>query len=895
MGWLRGWKKRIRAIVRKETVERELDEEMAFHLEMETQKNIESGMNPKEARRQAAITFGGVERYKIQTREARSLRPIENLLRDLQFGMRSLRKRPVFSVVALVTLGLGIGGAATIFTIADGVLLSRSPYPDPGRLASVWGTRPDWRGQDTRDSRWDRDNISYREYRNWRDGSSLFEEVALFKSEELVGRGREGADVERLMVGIATSSLLRTLGIQPSLGRWFLPEEEGVDAPRLAVLGHSYWERRFGSDPDVIGTWVSLRDDEDLVWERFTVIGVAPKGFALRRTKAWEYPGGFSLWSPADPAEKDLWLPVGWDEVRSWPSYEGIGRLRPGVSLDQAQSEIEPLIRGEASPEERGARIQSYYGLLAAGLRTQVLVLALPSILLLLITFINLAGLFIGEVGLRKHELLTRMALGAGRGRILAQLLTEATLLGLAGSVCGALFSITATRALVGMAPSASPLRDAGALWPALQFASLVGICGTLLFTLAPAALARLSSQDLSQRVAGRSTSPSEGRTQRRLVTLQVGFTAIMLVQAGLLGRTLLNLAQVELGFGHEDLAVIRFSLPNSFTAPEYVAYFDEIAERVEAVPGVEEVSLINALPLTERGGTEDDYLVLPTGPQDPPQVAQARTVSPGYHEMMEIPLRQGRLLSPSDGSEDERVAVVSEFMARAVWPNRSPLGESFRHMWRDYTVVGVVGDVRHSGPAQGYVSTFYAPNAQNPKNQSFLVARVPTGPGAALPAIDQAIKSISVPVMTHLGTTMDELISRKITDQRYHAVLAFGFGTIALMLAAAGVLGIVGRAVTRRGREIAVKKALGAREGELVRGVVASGVGQALVGTVFGLALAVVGARVFSSLLFGIGVLDPITYAVGGLLLLLVSALASLVPARRIAAIDPMSVLKAE
>lgn len=894
MGRLKGWKKRFRAVLRREAVERELAEEMAFHLEMEVRKNLENGMSPREARRQAAIAFGGVERYKVQTREARSFRPLEVLLQDLRFGLRTLRKRPAFSLVALTTLALGVGGAATIYTIADRVLLTGSPYPDPGRLVVVWGTRPDWRGQDTRDARWDRDWLSYREYLRWRDGSSLFQEVALFKAEELVARGDEEEE-ERLTVGVATASLLRTLGIRPSLGRWFLPEEEGEGAPRLAVLGHSYWKTRFGSDPDVIGTSVVLRDDEDLAGERFTVIGVAPEGFSLRRTNAWEFSPGFSLWRPADPAEKDLWLPLGWDEVRSWPSFEGIGRLRPDVSLASARSEIEPLIRGEGSPAERGARVQAYDDLLTAGLRTQILVLALPSLLLLLIAFTNLAGLFLGEVGHRRQELSTRVALGAGRGRVVTQLLAEASVLGLLGSTLGALLAMAATGALVGMAPPASPLREAGSVWPALQFAIPIGIVGTLSFALVPVRLTRPASGDPGRRGAEGRTPPGNRGLQGHLVTLQVGFTAVLLVQAGLLGRTLLNLSRVELGFGREDLAVIRFSLPDAYPRPEYVPLFDEVLARVGAVPGVAEVSLVNALPLTERGGTEDGPLELPTGPSDPPQIAQARTVSPGYHRMMGIPLLRGRRLSPSDQPADLKAAVVSEFMARSVWRDRSPLGERFGHQGRQYEVVGVVGDVRHSGPTQGYVSTFYTPYAQTPKNQSFLVARVPAGPGAALPAIDRAIKSVPVPVMTHLGTTMDELVSRKMTDQRYHACLGIGFGIIAVLLAAAGVLGIAARAVTMRSREIAVRKALGAREGALVGSVVALGTRQAMVGAALGLGLSLAGARLLSSFLFGVSAADPVTYAFGALLLLLVSTAASYAPARRIAAIDPMSVLKAE
>jgi putative ABC transport system permease protein len=891
----KGWKKRIRAILRKEAVEREMDEEMTFHLETEVRKNIGLGMSPREARRQATIAFGGVERFKVQTREARHLEPVEVFLRDLRFGLRSLRKRPLFLFVALITLALGIGGATTVYTIANSVVLTRSPYPEPDRLVTVWGTRPDWRGQETRGEWWNRDWITYREYQRWREGSSLFEEVALFKTAELVGK-REGDETEeRLLVGIATASLLKTLGIHPSLGRWFVPEEEGRGAPPLVVLGHNYWKRRFGSDPDVIGSWVILRDDEDLEGTRFTVIGVAPKGFSLRRTNDWSSPVKLSLWHPADPPEKEIWLPLGWDGVRSWPDCEGIGRLRTEVSLAQAQAEVEPLIRGETPPAKRGARVQSYYSLLSAGLRQQMLVLALPAALLLLIAFTNMAGLFLGEMGRRRPELVTRMALGAGRGRIVAQLLVEAALLGLSGTALGAVLAVSATHGLTGMAPPASPLRSAEAFWPALQFATLIGISGTVLFALAPAMVARLSSRELNERAVGTGSGGPGWGFQRRLVTFQVAITAILLVQAGLLSRTLLNLSRVELGFGQEDLAVLRFSLPDTYTGPENVSFFDEILARVRAVPGVEDVELVNALPLTVRGGTEESPLELPTGPMDPPRVAQARTVSPGYHEMMGVPLLQGRLLSSSDQPGDLRAAVVSEFMAQAAWPGRSPLGESFRHQGSWYEVVGVVKDVHHSGPLEGYVSTFYTPYRQWPKNQSFLVARVPSGPRGALPAIDRAVRSIPVPVMTHLANTMDELVSGNMADQRYHAVLSLGFGIIALILAATGILGVAARAVTLRRHEIGVKKALGAGEGRLVWGIVGAGTGQALWGAVIGLALALACVRFISGFLFGVSPADPATYVLGGLLLLLVSAVAGFIPARRIASIDPVETLKAD
>jgi predicted permease len=846
------------------------------------------GFRERMARLRRRVTRGSMVRAWLRSKA-------DQVIQDTRCAVRTVRRQTGFASVVVLTLALGIGGATAIYTLAHSVLLSKSPFHDPGRLVTVWGTRPDWRGQDTRGRWWNRDRLTYREYQRWRQGTSLFEDVAMFKTDELVAKRAGNEGEERLLVGIATSSLMPTLGIQPSLGRWFLPEEEGTGASPLVVLGHSYWERRFDSDPSVIGSSMILRDDEDLEGIRFTVIGVAPEGFSLRRTNDWSVPVELSLWRPADPPEKDIWLPLGWDGVRSWPDCEGLGRLRPGVSVAQARAEIEPLIRGEAPPTKRGAVVQSYYGLLASGPRKQMLVIALPAALLLLIAFTNLAGLLLAEIGRRRHELATRMALGAGRMRIVAQLLSESAVLGFLGSALGALLAIAGVRLLVGMAPSDSPLRSAEAFWPGLQFAVLIGIGGTVLFALAAAMFTRLSFQDLNRRtVSGNSAGPAWG-SQRRLVTIQVAVTAIMLVQAGLLSRTLLNLSRVDLGYRQQDLAVLRFSLPSAYKQEEWVTLFDEILARVEAVPGVVDVSLINALPLTERGGTEEAPVELASGAPDPPRVAQCRTVSPGYHEMMGIPLLQGRLLSPTDQAGNVRAAVVSEFMAQAVWPGRSPLGDSFRHQGRWYQVVGVVGDVHHSGPLQGYVSTFYTPYRQVPRNQSFLVAHVPTGPRKALPAIDRAVRSIRVPVMTHLASTMDELVSGKLTDQRYHAVLSLGFGIVALILAATGVLGVAARAVTSRRHEIGVKKALGAGEGRLAWGIVGAGAGRALLGVVIGLLLALACVRVVSGFLFGVGAADPATYFLGGFLLLLVSAAASYIPARRIAAIDPVEAMKAE
>jgi len=821
------------------------------------------------------------------------MRCLEQLYRDIRFALRTLGRRPLFTTVTVLTLGLGIGAATAVYTIADSVLLRKLPYPELDRLVTVWTTRPDWRGRETLDLRWDRVHMSYDEFRSWRDGTSTFDAVALYKSEEyLVGLSGSGED-ERISVGVASSSLLSVLGIQSTVGRWFLPGEDGPGAERLAVIGHTLWQERFDSDPGVVGSTVTMRDDEDITGETYTVIGIAPRELRLRRTIDWHSPRGFNLWRTADIAEKDLWLPVGVDGQLG-RNYEGIGRLRPGVSLEQAAAEIGPLIRGEEPPGRRGVRVMPRSGVLTAGLRSQLVLLTVPAVLLLLIAFSNMAALLLGEAEGRRRELLTRMAVGASRTRIAGQLLTESAVLGLLGSALGVYLAILGTDGLVAMAPPASPLRDVQTSWAALIFACAVGIGGALLFGSAPAVLSGNQSIGPALQTGGRASSPRGRGLQSRIVTLQVAFTAMMLVQAGLLTRTLVNLYQVDLGFDGRNLAVVRYLLPHSYD-PEFAAYHDEILERVAAVAGVEKVGLIQSLPFTVRGGTWDDVVELEGRSLDQPHSVELRVVSPGYHEAMGIQLLSGRLLSRSDGPDNVKVALVSESMARALWPDRSAIGTSFRQMGRRYTVVGVVADVRHHGFVEDIVSIAYVSYAQRSTNSAYVVARLDGGAAAALPSIRAAIQSSSPHVVLHITTTMSELLSRRATDQRYHAFLATGFGIVSVLLAAAGVFGVAARAVARRSREIAVKKALGAREDVLLRDVVGSGIRKAVVGVSAGLIVALVGCRFLTAFFFGVSPADPMTYLAAGSFIILVCIVASLVPARRILALDPMEVLRAE
>jgi predicted permease len=801
----------------------------------------------------------------------------------------------MFTTVAVLTLGLGIGAATTIYTIADSVLLRKLPYPETDRLVSVWTTRPSWRGRESLDRLWDRVLMSHDEYRAWRDGTSLFEETALYKSKGDLYAVSGAGELERMAVGITTSSLLRVLGIQPTIGRWFLPGEDGPDHERLAVLGHSLWQERFHSDRNVVGTTVTLREDEDVTEKTYTVIGVAPPDMRLRMTIYWKSPGEFSLWRTADVAEKDLWLPVGVVNDLDVDNYEGIGRLRPGVSLEQAAAEIEPLIRGDAPPESRGVRVVPRSDVLSAGLRSQLLLLSVPSGLLLLIAFSNIAALLLGEADNRKREVATRMALGASRCRITRQLLTESVLLGFLGSAMGGFLAMLGTRTLVAIAPPASRLQEVEVFWPTLLFACAAGVGGALLFGLAPAFGSEIRAGELRLQVGAHSSCRVGRGLQSRIVSLQVVCTVMLLVLAGLLTRTLLNLSHVDLGFDRRNLAVVEFLLPDSYSKQELVPYLDEVLERVRALPGIENVGLIQSLPFTKSGGWDPDDVVLEDRPLDPPHRVELRKVSPSYHDVMEIQLLSGRFLSRLDRTRDSRVAVVSETMARALWPDDSPIGMRFRHWGRSYTVVGVVADVRHHGIVEDFVSIAYTPYAQAPTNFAFVIARLNAGSTSALSSIRSAIQSTSSHIVLDESTTMSELVSRHVTDQRFHAYLAAGFGIVAVLLAAAGTFGVAARAVARRSRELAIKKALGATEQLLVGRVVRSGFGQVVSGVLVGLTMAFVVSRYVVAFLFGVSPADPLTYAAVASLVVLICVLASYVPARRITMVDPVEVLRAE
>lgn len=815
------------------------------------------------------------------SRAQRGASLLETFVLDLRYAVRSLRRTPGFTLTAILTLGLGIGGTTAIFTVVDTVLLHPSPWREPGRLVNVWTTYPHWRGEESLDAFWDRIALSYPEYEDWRAGTRLFSETALYT---LVGATLTGDGVaERLTVGVGTASLLSVLGIRPAMGRWFLPGED-VEGRRLVVLSDGFWRRRFGSDRDVLGSTIVLND------ERFTVIGVLPPGFALK-----------NVFVPGNTGAHDAWLPIGLGADltrRGNHAFDAIGRLAEGATLEAALAEATPLLRGDSPPERRGVRMAYREEVEVGGLRLPLLLLLAASGVLLLIACGNVATMLLGESLGRRPEMATRAALGAGRRRIARQLLTESVVLGLAGALAGGFAALALTKLIVALGPPLPVAREIAVSIRVLLFTSALGVLTGLFFGLAPAAtLQGVGLREAMQRGV-QSRGRGDWRLQHGVIVLEVALTVILMVCGGLLARTVINLVAIDPGFTTERLAVVDVSpLTPRFTPERVSGMYGQALLNIEGIAGVERVSGVSTLPLD--GPSSSTSLDIEGRPQetgnDPGPEGQRRVVFPGYHEVMEIPLLEGRLLAPSDGPDAPLAMLVSERFARVYWTDRSPLGARVRYDQRWWTVVGIVGDVRHGALDEEPVATFYVPFAQAPMRAMTLVASTAVPPDALLPALRNAVRSADPDVAITGTHTMASLVSRAAEDERYRAILIAVFAAAAAVLAAIGVFGVTARAVARRGAELGVRLALGARVPALTGGVVGGHLTTVLVGVGIGLIGAGWASRLLAGFLFGVDPGDPATYVGVAAVLIGATLVSSWLAARRIGRVDPVEVLRAQ
>jgi putative ABC transport system permease protein len=806
------------------------------------------------------------------------------LLRDLRFSSRTLRKAPGFAIVAVLVLALGIGANTAIFSVVNSVLLRPLPYPGADRLAFLWET-------DLKDGI-QREGPSAPNFLDWKEQSQSFEDMTLFE----VGTGTlTGEGEPEQVVGLrVTTNFLSMLGARTVLGRGFTAEEGAGQARYpVAVLTNGFWKSRFGADPHVIGRKFSLNS------EPYTVIGVLAPNF-------WQ------------PLPSDLYVPWPVAQLRAKPRVDHdfgvIARLKPNLSFAQAQAELSAIARriDAQTPRLAGWDV-SVVGMKQAlfeYIRPAFLLLLGAVGLLLLLACVNVASLLLARVTGRRKEMAIRAALGARRGRLIAQVLSESLLLSLLGGALGVFLAVWGVDLLSAVLPGTLPMAEAGAeiVRPAigvdgraLAFAMLISTGAALIFGLIPALYVAHADVNDALKAGGRTSSPSPGRTGvwGFLVAGEVALATMLLIGAGLAMKSFVNLQHVNPGIRPDHVLTFRMRLPTDNlykSGREQADFYRRVIDRVDQIPGIQAAGLANVLPLGQQNDRE--YFTIEKRPLPPGQtlVADFRRISPGYLAAMGIPLLQGRLFSDRDGRQAPPVILIDETLARQYWPNQNPIGQRLGGLWGEFReVVGIVGQVHHYGLEKQPEPTIYAPYEQMPDQAMALAVRTTVETPTMVKAVKQAVWSVDRGQPVFQIRSMDDYISLADTAPRISTILLAVFAGISMLLAALGIHGVVSYGVAQRTREFGLRMALGSTPGQLKALVIRRGIKTALIGLVAGMAGAAALASGLRALLYGVAPLDPLVMGGVAALLLTVALIANYLPARRATRIDPMEALHFE
>jgi predicted permease len=799
---------------------------------------------------------------------------MSTLVRDLRFAVRALRRSPGFTAVAVLTLALGIGATSAIFSVVSGVLLRPLPYGQPDRIVVAMH-----RG---------RFPVAPANYFDWRAQSRAYEATAAAQAwgpqreATLTGRGRP----EALRALRVTADLLAVLGVRPLLGRGFAPGDDQPGAAPVVVLSHRLWLRRFAGDRGVVGQTLVLDGTAH------TVVGVMPPGFVF--PLFWLK--NAELWAPLDLAARA--------QDRNGESLRLFARLRPGVTRAEAQAETDGIWRGLAARFPRDTRADVVIGPLhdkvVGNVQRPLLVLLAGVGFVLLIGCANVANLLLSRSAARQREIAIRASLGAGRARLVRQLLTESALLALLGGALGVGLCAWGVQALVALAPPDLPRLDAVAVdGPVLAFALAVSLLTGVAFGLAPAL--RLTTPDLqrSLRAGGRAATDGAGgqRTRGLLVIAEVALALVLLIGGGLMIRSFQRLLAIDPGFRPQG--VVAFDVPGRWAPEQRLPSYQRLMARVRALPGVQAAGAINHLPLA--GDIWGRGYVIPGAPlplPDRQMTAIYRIVAPGYLATMGMTLVRGRDVGEQDGPGAPGVAIVNEAFARATWPGQDPLGKriSVQDGGPDpREIVGVVRDVRQRDWSAATQPEMYLAYLQNPSSTLTLVVRAAGAAEAVVPAVGREIAALDSQLPPARVRVMDDVVADAVGQPRFHLLLLNLFAALALVLAAVGVYGVMAYAVSRRTQEIGVRLALGAPARRVLALVVGQGLRLAAAGVVLGLVAAAATTRLMRALLYEVSPTDPLTFAALALGLLAVSALASYLPARRATRIDPMTALRSE
>jgi putative ABC transport system permease protein len=873
-------------------VDADLDQEVRSHLEMLVEEKIRAGVTPAEAQRAVRIELGGVAQVQEQVREERLGSWLHSAWSDCRYGLRHLRKNPGTAAVMVFTLALGIGASTAIFSVVYGVLLRPLPYADANRIMAVFEVTS--HGQPSR--------LADPNFDDFRDQNRSFQTIA--KYDNYVTSVSGAAQPMRTMVAHVSPGFFRVFGIQPMLGRDFSDADGKKGAGRYALVSYGYWRQDLGAPTDLSQSHLKI---DGAV---YSIIGVLPSGFHF-------------------PEEVNLWLPADLDgEGRSRTShnYSAVGRLRDGVSVAQASQDISGIARRihDTSSEQgdyllKDAMVLPLQVSLTGKARLPLLVLLGAVGFLLLVACANVANLLLAQASVRARELAIRSALGAGRGRLTRQFLTEAFLLSLVGGGFGVLGAFWGIAGLVALAPADLPRLDSVSISiPVLLFALLLSTAiaaGLGAFT-----AARATSGDLRQGLAegGRGQADSRGsrRVSQIIVTAQIAITLVLVVGAGLLGRSLMKVLEVNPGYRVDKIVAMDVSLPwvtDAKAKAGQANFYASLIDRLKQIPGVRNVGAASALPLAEGG--LPDGMFLETTPNEAPKatddfgalaqqkervgIADFCVASDGYFQVLGIPLIRGRNFDERDGANSPHAAVISESLARERWPNQDAIGHTieFGNMDGDMrllTIVGIVGDTHESGLDAPPRPTVYVDLFQRPSSE-ISITMLSDADTRSVTAAARGILQELNPELPAKFQTFSQVYSASLGSRRFNVILIGFFGIVALLLATAGVFGVMAYAVNRRTHEIGVRVALGASSSSVLRMVL----GEAMRTIVIGIAIGIVGAvaltRTVQSLLFGVTSTDPLTF--GGVTLLLVGAalVACLVPARRAMKVDPMVALRYE
>ena len=876
-------KRRVHSLLHRSTADADLQNEIEIHVQQLTNEALAAGMTSAEARAMALREFGRIDEIEEKCRDTRRVRWIQDFAQDLRHGVRMLRQSPGFTAVAVLTLALGIGANTAIFSIVDAVLLRSFPYPDPDQLVVISNVplnRPEAFS-----------GISYRDFTECRTQNRVFSEIAgnAFHNLTLTGAGEPSivntADV--------TPEVFPLLDAKPLAGRTLEPGDGKPGAAPVAVLSENLWRSRFGSNPDVVGRSI------DLDMRAFTVVGILPASF--------HYPEG--------APHQDVWISVMQDPLfgplTSRPGVRllgVIGRLKPGVSLAQAEAGMKTISARLAKefPEDAGftVRLRPYRDVVVGNVKSALLVLLGAVGLLLLMACANVANLLLSQAASRGREVAVRIALGASRARLVRQLLTESALLGVLGGVAGVLLAAFAVWSLRPFLPSdVTRISSIHVDGPVLVFALLLSLAAALAFGLAPALLAAPSHLQAKLKEGGERTGQRGGHHLRRfLAVAEISLAMVLLVGGGLLIRSFALVTSVNPGFDPSNVTEAEVSLPQfQYSTPrQWTAFANELLARLHAQPGFGDSALAAPLPMDRQGQANFTFTIVGNPPPPPGKspTADYSTVSPDYFRVMRIPLLRGRLFSAQDSPSNPNVATISEALARRYFPNQDPIGRQMKFGFPPNSnvpreIVGIVGDVRDVALSQKPGPMMYVPFAQAPLYGGEVVVRSSLSPSSVAAAIRQAVHSVDKALPVTDVASFPDVLGQSVSRERFRTFILGSFSALALVLAAVGIFGVISYAAVQRTQEIGIRMALGAERRDVLRLILGQGAKLAVLGLGVGVIFALLLTRLISTQLYSVSATDPLTFVVVAVLLFGVALTACYIPARRAMRVNPVVALR--